>query len=571
VELSFDDVWAAARRRWWVAVVCCVLAVAAAYGITNQQAPKYSAQVTMQVYPIQPAGAIDYNALLFAERLAQTYQRLITIRPVLESVIDELDLPYSVDELKGNVSAQVQSDSELLLVSVSDGDPDLAASIANAIANHFSTYMSAQSATVGSVAVEELQSRVTSLSDRINDIEDQILTLASSPNSSDPMVQGQIAFLQGTLADLQPVRDQLALALEASSNGGVTVDARIAVLEPAVPPVSPYSPRLPLNLALGVVVGAMLGAAIIVGLAYLDRSVTSTTDFLELDNLQLLASLGVVPRLGGGRKQLFVLDQPTGEAAEAIRLLRANIEFASAEREIATLAISSAESEEGKTTVAANLAVTLAQAGFVTALVDADMRRPNLHTIFGVPNVRGLSDMLKSADLPWKRAVVASGIPNLVLLTSGALPKNPSDLLSGDRLGDVLDEMKKSFDVIVVDTAPVLPVSDALLVAAQVDGVVLVAQSGRTRTDDLRQAANMLRRGMVRIVGVAINQERGRPTSGRYTTDDTEDSAVVVYGDDLSSAQPEKGRAPIPFPPVPGLMVRDGAPRTPQVANKPAP
>lgn len=199
------------------------------------------------------------------------------------------------------------------------------------------------------------------------------------------------------------------------------------------------------------------------------------------------------------------------------------------------------------------------------------MRRPNLHTIFGVPNVRGLSDMLKSADLPWKRAVVASGIPNLVILTSGALPKNPSDLLSGDRLGDVLDEMKKSFDVIVVDTAPVLPVSDALLVAAQVDGVVLVAQSGRTRTDDLRQAAKMLRRGMVRIVGVAINQESGRPSTGRYTTDDMDDSAVVVYGDDPTSAQSEKHRTPIPFPPVPGLMVREGALRTPQVANKSAP
>ena len=569
MELSFDEVWAAVRRRWWVVVLCCALALAAAFGITSRQAPKYSAQVTMQVYPVQPTGAIDYNALLFAERLAQTYQRLITIRPVLESVIDELNLRYSVDKLKGNVSAQVQSDSELLLVSVSDVDPDLAASIANAIANHFSTYMSAQSATVGLVATEELQVRVASLEDLINSTEDQILTLASSPNSSDPVVQGQIVFLQGTLADLQPVRDQLRLALEASTSGGMTVDAQIAIAEPAVAPTAPYAPRLPLNLALGFVVGAMLAVAIIVGLAYLDRSVRSTTDFLELDNLHLLASLGVVPKLASGRKQLFVLDQPTGEAAEAIRLLRANVEFASAEREIATLAISSADVEEGKTTVAANLAVTLAQAGFVTALVDADLRRPTLHSIFGVQNARGLSDMLKSADLPWKRTVVASGIPNLVLLTSGNLPKNPSDLLSGDRLGDVLDEMKKSFDVIIVDTAPILPVSDALLVAAQVDGVVLVAQSGRTRSDDLRRAATMLRRGAVRIVGVAINQERGRPTTGRYTMDDPAGSAAVVYGD-----QPEAGKAertPIPFPPVPGLMARDNAPGIRRVVNKTAP
>src|SRR5215203_5598905 len=104
----------------------------------------------------------------------------------------------------------------------------------------------------------------------------------------------------GALADLQPVRDQLKMALEASSNGGITVDAKIAIAEPAVAPTAPYAPRLPLNLALGFIVGGMLAAAIVVGLAYLDRSVRSTTDFLELDNLHLLASLGVVPKLARG-------------------------------------------------------------------------------------------------------------------------------------------------------------------------------------------------------------------------------------------------------------------------------
>ena len=122
-----------------------------------------------------------------------------------------------------------------------------------------------------------------------------------------------------------------------------------------------------------------------------------------------------------------------------------------------------------------------------------------------------------------------------------------------------------------VDTAPVLPVSDALLVAAQVDGMVLVAQSGRTRSDDLRQAASMLRRGAVRIVGVAINQERGRPTTGRYTMDVPAESAVVGYGDDPAVNGAERPRTPIPFPPVPGLMVREDSPQRQRVASKPAP
>ncbi len=568
MEISLEESWAILRRRWWIFALCCVLAGAAAYGVTTRQEPKYSAQVTMQVFPVQPAGPIDYNALVLAERLAQTYQRLITIRPVMESVIAELSLPYDVETLKGNVSAQVQSDSELLLVQVSDGDPEQAATIANAIADHFSRYMAAQSATVGMVATEELETRVTSMNEQIQGIEDQILTLASSPNSGDPVVQNQIAFLQGTLADLQPVRDQLQTAMESSASGSMTVDARIAVVERAEAPASPYSPRPALNVLLGVVVGGMLATVIVVALVYFDRTVKSATDFAELDNLQLLASLGVVPKLTGGRKQLFVLEQPTGEAAEAVRLLRTNIEFASAEREIATLAISSANIEEGKTTVAANLAVTLAHAGFVTALIDADLRRPSLHGIFGVTNDRGLSDMLKVADLPWKRAVVETGVENLVLMTSGPLPKNPSDLLSGDRLGDVLGEMEKSFDVIILDTAPILPVSDALVVASQVDGIVLVACSGRTRSDDLRRASHSLRRGAVRIVGVAVNQERGRPVEGQYTIEELKQPAGATG---VGAAALDRHRPVGELSPSQSANLREATRRRPRVAGKPAP
>ncbi len=568
MEISLEEGWAILRRRWWIFAVCFILAGAMAYGVTTRQAPKYAAQVTMQVYPVQPSGTIDYNALVFAERLAQTYQRLITIRPVLESVIVELSLPYVVDELKGNVSAQVQSDSELLLVQVSDGDPDQAAAIANAVADHFSRYMAAQSTTVGLVATDELEIRVSDMDERIQGIEDQILTLASAPNSGDPVVQNQIAFLQGTLGDLQPVRDQLQMSLESSSSGAMTVDARIAIAEPAVPPESAYSPRPALNVLLGIVAGGMLATVIVVALVYFDRTVNSATDFAEIDNLQLLASLGVVPKLTGGRKQLFVLEQPTGEAAEAVRLLRTNIEFASAEREIATLAISSADIEEGKTTIAANLAVTLAQAGFVTALIDADLRRPSLHSIFGVTNDRGLSDMLKVSDLPWKRAIVESGIPNLVLMTSGPLPKNPSDLLSGDRLGDVLGEMEKSFDVLVLDTAPILPVSDALVVASQVDGIVLVARSGRTRSDDLRRATHALRRGAVRIVGVAVNQERGRSVEGQYTF---EELAQPVGAPGASAVAADRVRAVGEIPVTQSANLREATRRKPRVVGKPAP
>jgi capsular exopolysaccharide synthesis family protein len=214
-----------------------------------------------------------------------------------------------------------------------------------------------------------------------------------------------------------------------------------------------------------------------------------------------------------------VLEHPKGGAAESIRLLRTNIEFASATKEIATLGITSANPGEGKSTMAANLAVTLAQAGFVTALIDADLRRPSQHRIFGVGNDRGLSTLLSSPDRPWEWGSVPTMLPNLTVVPAGPLPPNPADLLSLERMRELLTEMRHTFDVIVLDTPPVLVVSDPLIVAAHVDGMILVTKSGKTRLDALRRAAATIQAGSVRIIGVIVNQQAGRGTEGYYYTE----------------------------------------------------
>jgi capsular exopolysaccharide synthesis family protein len=157
----------------------------------------------------------------------------------------------------------------------------------------------------------------------------------------------------------------------------------------------------------------------------------------------------------------------------------------------------------------------MAQAGYSIVVVDADLRRPSQHRIFDVPNERGLTTLLARPDREW-RSVAVDVIPNLVVVPSGPLPPNPADLLSSDRLTQFFAEMAQSVDIVLIDTPPVLVVSDPLVVAAHTDAVVLVARAGRTRIEALRRATESLRQGSARLVGIVLNQQTGRGAGDYY-------------------------------------------------------
>jgi len=155
----------------------------------------------------------------------------------------------------------------------------------------------------------------------------------------------------------------------------------------------------------------------------------------------------------------------------------------------------------------------------MTAVIDADLRRPTQHRIFETGNDRGLSTLLTMAERPWTWAARETLVPNLTVIPAGPLPPNPADLLSLDRLRQILGDMQGTFDVIVIDTPPVLAVSDPLIIAAHVDGMVLVTNGGKTRMDALRRAALTLQRGSIRIVGVVVNQQSNKSRDGYYYTE----------------------------------------------------
>jgi capsular exopolysaccharide synthesis family protein len=199
---------------------------------------------------------------------------------------------------------------------------------------------------------------------------------------------------------------------------------------------------------------------------------------------------------------LVTLANPRSAAAEAYRTLRTNIQLSSIDSPVRALLVTSASADEGKSTTLANLAVAFAQAGQRVVIVDSDLRRPSLHTIFGVANERGLISMLLEDDAP--APLVDTAVPGLRLLPSGPIPPNPSELLGSKRVEQAIERLRADADLLLFDAPPVLAVSDAAVLSRRVDAALLIVSAGRTKRDHANRAKQQLERAGARLLGVVL-------------------------------------------------------------------
>ncbi|MBE9471894.1 MAG: CpsD/CapB family tyrosine-protein kinase [Chloroflexi bacterium] len=213
---------------------------------------------------------------------------------------------------------------------------------------------------------------------------------------------------------------------------------------------------------------------------------------------------------------LITLTNPRSPATEAYRTLRTNLTFAALDKPIETLVVTSAAPGEGKSTVLANLAVTMAQGGRRTILVDADLRRPGLHEIFGIVNDRGLTTMIVEEAVLDDPPLIDVGVDNLWLMPSGPMPPNPADILGSRKMEEVIAALRARADVVLFDAPPIIAVTDAAVLGTKVDGVLLVVCAGRTRREHAQRARELLERVHVRIVGAVLNDAPRDVTLGGY-------------------------------------------------------
>jgi receptor protein-tyrosine kinase len=279
----------------------------------------------------------------------------------------------------------------------------------------------------------------------------------------------------------------------------------LLIVAPAVQPTQPVLPKPVSNIALGFLAGLIAGLALAFLLDYLDQSVRSDEILQERAGLLPLGHISYVPAGSGRRGELVTL---TGDSpvVEAYKALRTNLLFSSVDREVKTIVITSAVANEGKSRTAANLAIVLAQAGHRTLLVDADFRRPSQHRIFGRVRNVGLSNLFVQDVSDSSLFVLDEEVKDLVVLGSGPTPPNPSELLGSGQMKALLARFRKAFDYVVMDTPPVNAVTDASVLAASTDAVILVVETNKATYTAVQHAKQALERVGGKVLGSVMNK-----------------------------------------------------------------
>ena len=340
------------------------------------------------------------------------------------------------------------------------------------------------------VTSSELAKRVTASSD-LNTV---LITISVTDSSS---VQAA--------ATAQAVANSLIDAvdsLEKPKTGG-TSPVSLSVIAPAEAPISPSAPNTRMNLILGLLIGLAVGVGCALIRTTLDNRILGAAD---------LAQITMAPILGGisfdqdaSRKPLLTQSSPQSPRAESFRQLRTNMQFANISGRSKSVLLTSSLPGEGKSTTATNLAIAMAQAGQRVCLVDADLRRPMVHEYLGLDRNAGLTTALVGmadvADLlqPW-------GDGNLSVLASGQIPPNPSELLGSDQMKSLVLRLENSFDAVVIDAPPLLPVTDAAVLAQHVGGVVVVVGTQKATYQDLEKSLSSLEMVGANLLGIVLNR-----------------------------------------------------------------
>ncbi|CAN5167681.1 hypothetical protein BH18ACT4_BH18ACT4_10620 [soil metagenome] len=330
--------------------------------------------------------------------------------------------------------------------------------------------------------------------------------LADQRRSEADRIAGELSALDNQLASLRSTLTDLEVASQ-------LVEGSPRVVTQAVVPTAPFSPTPGRNALLGLVVGLILGLGLALLTEYLDDSIKSKD---EVETVSGLTALALIPRVTGWKdtdeEYVVSVEEPTSVAAEAYRSLRTSLQFLALDRPMRSIMITSPQGGEGKSTTVANLAIALARAGQRVAIVSCDLRRPRLHSFFGLSNDIGFTSVILNRVPP--RQAVQTVTHAVWLLASGPPPPNPSELLSSERAARILRAIAAQVDTLLIDSPPVLPVTDALILSARADAVLVVAGAHSTTHKAMRRAGEMLRQVGAPLIGTVLNSASAEDAYG---------------------------------------------------------
>ena len=481
-------IWAVVRRNAWILALFTVLGVAGAWGVSMLMPTKYTSTASVFV-SVDSDGSISdaYQSTQFAEQRMQSYAQLVSGDVLAEQVIKDLNLDMTPRDLTKELEATVVQDTVVMEISATDTD-------------------AAQAQRIASDAVKVLSNQAEQLEARTDNNDNK----GNSKSRS-------------------------------SSNQQSTTAPRISLINSPEKATQPSSPKMAMNLILGGVLGFLVACILVALRFFLDRSVRSSEELVRRTGLPKLGRVPVIPE--AQRTKPLDFNDDRVRSAEAFRELRVNLRFVNVDNPPRVISVTSARIADGKSMTSLNLAGALAADGDTVCLVDADMRRSKMTTYFGgaIHSSVGLSTAL-AGDADVADVLQETEITGLDVLAAGVTPPNPGELLGSQAFRHILDELRERYDWVIVDTPPILPVTDGALVATTVDAVIVAVRYGKRNYDDVTRTLASLRAVHAPIIGTVLTGVPQKSDEGRYVgsysryESESEHKAVAAAAAPASSA-----------------------------------
>ncbi len=515
------------RKWWWLIAIAAFLAGGASYLFTSRQPDRYQAWVSISVGSFIDSPDVETNELRVGQELAQTYAVIAKYNRTLEAAVETGNLPVTPAELGTALSTRIVPDTSLLVLTVTYTDPVLAADMVNEVAQQLILNSPTNLTVEQQSQIDMANAEITRLREELSQMRLQLSAINTRlQTAADSVLREQLTEERNTLiAQINQASSNIAdftatvASLQRRTNS-------LDIVQPAQIPNAPIGS----NTLSRTLLAAMVGAALAVGgallIEYLDSTVKTNEDVTQTLQMPVLAN---IPRFGKKHEdypqKLIAYLEPTSPVSEQYRMLRTNLVFSSNGASSNTYVITSPGPSEGKSVVTANLAVTLALAGFRVLLVDTDLRRPRVHEIFNTHNDFGLSTLLRTSPSSLMQNTSSQGasqtvselidqcmvqtqIPGLMVIPSGGSPLNPTEVLGSDVMTEWYTTIRQlyGFDVVLFDSPPALVVADSSILAASLDAPVLVVlQSGQTRMNAALRLKEVMQRLNVKLAGVVLN------------------------------------------------------------------
>ena len=502
------------------------MAGAAAYLVTGllQPPPSYQAQAVALVGPALDSTNPNVGQLETARRFSEIYVEMSGARPLLERVADAVGYDGSAENLGAQLTVTTLQEPPILTVAVVDTDPERAADIANEVVRQLTDI--APDIEGGEADAQEFIDRqAEALRTEIEALVPEVEALTERTTRTSQEDE-RLAELQARLAELRGTYAALVAASAPTSSGKLTV------IEEAVANTQPLPGARTQSVLLAAVVGFVLAAAVAFLVESLDDRVRAGRDLEAIKGLRSLGELPRIPRRA--RARLPTILSPESSTSDGFHALRTNIEMTAAES-LRSLVITSPSRGDGRSTVAAHLAVAFAQSGRRVLLVDADLRQPAVHKLFALSNQRGLHDMLRRPAAV-KELIQETSLGELLIVSSGVPAGQPSEAVTTARMKEVNMRLERLVDLVIYDAPPVRLAPETMVVASLADSTLVVVAAGRTTFDAVRESYEALQRVRAPVVGAVLN----RPARGIWlptpTAPEPGELATARLGDDQSSS-----------------------------------